>query len=444
MKTERRTEENHKHGGHPVYELAPAHEHKPLRFPEGFLWGTATAAHQVEGGNRWNDWWEWEQKPGRVSGNERSDRTCDHYHRFEQDFDIAKENFMNAHRLSIEWSRIEPRENEFDERAISHYRRVLSALRERGQVSMVTLFHFSIPAWFAAKGGWATNDATHYFERFTRKIAERLGDLIDFWCTMNEPVVYVAMSHILGMWPPGGRNYWTALRVWRNITRAHVAASDAIHEIAFDKARPARVGIANNLISMYSYRKHSLWDGLYLILSDRVWNHEFYAETARAHDFLGVNYYFHQRVDREEGRFFQMFVDIREENREMSDIGWEIYPAGIFDVMQELKELHLPIYITENGIATLNDDRRVRFIVSYIKELYHAIQSGIDIRGYFHWSLLDNFEWEKGYAARFGLVSVDFATQERRTKKSFGVYGDIARHNAITHDLLRYLGHAVE
>lgn len=438
----RRDDKAHDHK--PAYELAPSHVHRDLRFPEGFLWGTATSAHQAEGSNRLNDWWEWERKPGRVAGGDRSGQACDFWHRYGSDFDIAASHHMNAHRLSVEWSRIEPREGEWDERAIARYRHMLQSLRERGQSTMVTLFHFSIPAWFAAEGGWASPRAISRFERFSRKVAMTMGDLVDFWCTMNEPVVFVVMGYVLGMWPPGKKDYLTAWRVWKNITSGHVAAYDALHEVARGACRPARVGIANNLISMYSYRKHSFWDGLYLMASDRVWNHEFYRETERSHDYLGVNYYFHQRVDREEGRFFQMFVDIREENREMSDIGWEIYPAGIFDVMQELKELHLPIYITENGIATLNDDRRIRFIVSYVKELYHAIQSGIDIRGYFHWALMDNFEWEKGYAARFGLTEVDFKTQERKPRKSFSIYGDIAKNNAITHDILRYLGHSVE
>ncbi len=427
-----------------IFELAPAHEHKPLRFPEGFLWGTATAAHQVEGWNRGNSWWEWEQIPGKIGGGDRSGRACEHFSRYESDFDLARSFHMNAHRFSIEWSRIEPREGEWDERAVGHYRHVLEALKARGQSPMVTLFHFTVPQWFERRGGWASRNAVGYFERFARKIAVELGDLIDFWCTENEPVVYMVMGYILGQWPPGETNYWRAWRVFRNLTRGHVAAADAIHEIARDAYRPARVGIANNMISLYSYRKHSLWDGLYLMATDQVWNHEFYRESKNAHDFMGANYYFHQRVDREEGRMFQVFVDIRGENRETSDIGWEIYPAGIFDVMQELRDLHLPIYITENGIATLNDDRRARLIVSYLKELYHAIQSGIDIRGYFHWSLLDNFEWEKGYAAHFGLAEVDFKTEERRPRKSFSVYGEIARQNAIPHELLRYIGHSVD
>lgn len=435
---------NRSEAAKPAYELAPSHVHRDLRFPEGFLWGTATSAYQVEGGNRESDWYRWERLPGKIAGGDRCGNACDFWHRYESDFDIAAAHHMNAHRLSVEWSRIEPREGEWDERALEHYRRVLTALRDRGQQSLVTLFHFSLPAWFTAEGGWASPKAVYRFERFARKVATSLGDLVDFWCTMNEPVVYVVMGYVLGFWPPGEKRYWAAWKAWRNVTRAHVAVYEALHEIARDAGRAARVGVANNLISMYSYRKHSIVDGAYLIMSDMIWNHEFYRETARAHDWLGVNYYFHERVQREEGRFFQMFVDIRAENREMSDIGWEIYPAGIFDVMQELKELHLPIYVTENGIASLNDDRRVRFIVSYVKELYHAIQSGIDIRGYFHWALLDNFEWEKGYAARFGLVETDFRTQERRPKKSFRVYGDIAQKNAITHDTLRYLGHSVE
>ncbi|TAL20414.1 glycoside hydrolase family 1 protein [Patescibacteria group bacterium] len=425
-------------------ELAPAHEHKPLRFPPGFLWGAATAAHQVEGGNTRNDWWLWEQKSGRIAGEATSERASDSWNRFEEDFGLLAAHHLNAHRLSLEWSRIEPREGEWDEAAIGRYRQMLTSLRAKGISPMVTLFHFSIPQWFAVRGGWAGRNAAGYFDRFTRKVYAELGELIDFWCTQNEPMVYVVQGYLLGLWPPGKRSYREAWLAFKNLVGAHRRASDAIHELARTAERPARVGVANNLISLYSYRKHSLLDDLYIIVSDKVWNHEFYRETAGSHDFLGVNYYFHQRLSRERGRFFDVFVDIRAENREMSDIGWEIYPAGIFDVMLELKELHLPIYVTENGVATLNDDRRVRFIVSYLKELYHAIQSGIDIRGYFHWSLLDNFEWEKGYAARFGLTEVDFKTFRRTPRKSFEVYGEIARQNAISHDILRYLGHAVE
>ncbi len=427
----------------PAFELAPPHEHAPLRFPAGFLWGTATSAHQAEGGNRGNDWWPWEKRPGVVAGGDRSGKSVDFWNRYQEDFDAAARFGMNSHRLSVEWSRIEPREGEWNPRAIAHYRAMLQALKSRGQAPMVTLFHFTLPRWFSRRGGWASPKAVFFFERFARKAAASFGDLADLWCTENEPLVYVVMGRLLGLWPPGEKSYLQAWRVFRNLTAAHAAAYEALHEVARGAGRPAKVGVANNLISLYSYKKHSLLDGLYLSASDRIWNHEFYRETEGSHDYLGVNYYFHQRIKRGEGRFFELFVDIRGENREMSDIGWEIYPAGIFDVMQELKELHLPIYITENGIATVNDDRRVRFLVSYLKELYHAIQSGIDIRGYYYWSLMDNFEWEKGYAATFGLLAVDRKTLARTPRKSFDIYGQIARANGIPHDLLRYVGHGV-
>jgi beta-glucosidase len=427
----------------PDFSLSPAHTHLSLRFPKGFLWGTATAAHQVEGGNTKNDWALWERLPGKVAGGDRAGRATDHYHRYALDFDLAASQHMNAHRFSLEWSRIEPRDGEWDAKEIAHYRAVLEALRVRGQQTMVTLFHFTVPQWFAARGGWAAKDAVGYFLRFATKAADAFGDLVDFWCTQNEPLVYVVMGYILGTWPPGIKNYRTAWTVFHNLTAGHVAATHGLHERARMLGRAVPVGVANNLISFYSYRKHSPLDAVSLTLSDWVWNHAYYRETRGSHDYLGVNYYFHQRIKREEGKLVQLFVDLRAENREMSDIGWEVYPAGIFDVLQELGEQHLPIYITENGIATVNDDRRIRFLVAYLKEVYHAIQSGIDIRGYFHWSLLDNFEWEKGYAARFGLIDVDWRTLQRRPKKSFSVYGRIAAENALSHDILRYVGHGV-
>ncbi len=426
-----------------AFSLSPAHAHLSLHFPKGFLWGTATAAHQVEGGNKKNDWAEWERLPGKIAGGDRAGRSTDHYHRYAMDFDLASAQHMNAHRFSVEWSRVEPREGEWDAKEIAHYRAVLVALQARGQQTMVTLFHFTVPQWFAARGGWAGKDAVGYFSRFAAKAADAFGDLVDFWCTQNEPLVYLVMGYVLGAWPPGVKNYRTAWTVFRNLTAGHVAATGELHERSRLLGRAVPVGVANNLISFYSYRKHSPLDALSLSLSDWVWNHAYYRETRGAHDYLGVNYYFHQRIKREEGKLLQLFVDLRAENREMSDIGWEVYPAGIFDVLQELGEHHLPIYITENGIATANDDRRIRFLVAYLKEVYHAIQSGIDIRGYFHWSLLDNFEWEKGYAARFGLIDVDWQTLQRRPKKSFSVYGRIAAENALSHDILRYVGHGV-
>ena len=419
---------------------APQHHHQPLQFPEGFLWGTATSAHQVEGNNKNNDWWEWEQKPGRL----RSGLACDSWHRYQEDFALVHALHNNAHRLSIEWSRVEPREGEFDEQALAHYRQMLQTLKDRQIKVMLTLHHFTNPLWLARRGSWENRQAVFYFERYVRKVVAVLGDLVDFWITINEPLVLVGQSYIIGAWPPEKKNWWTGLKVFRHLAKAHRRAYRAIHEETQQHwGKTAAVGFANNVSSFYAYRKHSLSDQLFVQLFDWIFDHSFYSFTKGAHDFLGLNYYFHYRVTSASAANFQNMLAVRREKREVSDVGWEIYPQGIFEVLTDLQSYGKPIYITENGLATTNDDKRQRFLVSYLKEIYHAIQAGIDIRGYFHWSLLDNFEWEKGFTARFGLIEVDFETQARRPRASFEIYRRLARENAINHDLMHLLGHAI-
>lgn len=416
------------------------HHHEPLRFPEGFLWGAATSAHQVEGNNNKNDWWQWEQKPGHA----RSDRACDFWHRYQEDFDLAKRLYNNAHRLSIEWSRVEPSDGEFDEKALAHYRQILQALKERNMKVMLTLHHFTNPLWFTGRGGWESRQAVFYFARYVRKVAETMGDLVDFWITINEPLVYIGQGYSLGIWPPEKKNNWSAYKVFRNLTKGHKRAYQIIHEVMRQRwDRGAAVGIANNVSSFYAYRKHSFVDQSFVQLFDWLFDHSFYTFTKGTHDFLGLNYYFHYRIAAANVGNVQSMLAVRREKREMSDVGWEIYPQGIFEVLADLQSYGKPIYITENGIATANDDKRQRFLVSYLKEIYHAIQAGIDIRGYFYWSLLDNFEWEKGFTARFGLVEVDFETLARHPRQSFEIYRRICRENGINHDLMHLLGHAI-
>lgn len=414
------------------------HEHQSLNFPPGFLWGAATSAHQVEGNNQHNDWWRWEhQKRNR----ERSGLAADHYHRYQQDFDLAKQLGQNAHRISIEWSRLEPHEGEWDPHELEHYKNVLADLKAKGFKVFLTLNHFTLPVWLADMDGWENRRSIYYFERYVRLVVEKFAPYVDVWVTINEPMIYATQSYILGKWPPEKKSLWAAHRVVRNLARAHKRAYKVIHELLDQKGDRPQVGIANSLISYYVYRKHSFIDFLYFKISDFVWNHSFYFLTKGTHDYLGINYYIHQRIKRDRGRLFQFFFDVRSENRELSDLGWEIYPQGLFDILQDMNEYRLPIYITENGIATLNDDKRARFLVSYLKEVYHAIQSGIDIRGYFYWSLIDNFEWEKGFSPRFGLVHIDYDTMKRQIKPSATVYQRICLENSINHDLLRFIGH---
>ncbi|MAF36850.1 beta-glucosidase [archaeon] len=413
--------------------------HKTLQFPRGFLWGAATSAHQVEGNNIHNDWWAWEKSSKKHPD---SNSACDSYNRYHEDFNLVEKHHHNVHRLSIEWSRLEPREGQWDEEAIKHYRLVLRDLKQRKIKTMVTLHHFTLPNWFARLGGFSRKRNYEYFTDFVQKAAENFGDLVDFWITLNEPMVYTTQGYLNGVWPPHESNKLKTLRVYKSLRRAHRKSYAILHKVHKLKKWPAaKVGISNNAVSFYSYHRHSLLDYLFITVGDFLWNHMFYWNNKRFHDFIGVNYYFHHRIIHKRYRLLSFFEPARRESRDMSSVGWEINPQGLFDVLLDLQRYDKPIYVTENGIATLNESKRARFLVSYIKEIYHALQAGVDIRGYTYWSLLDNFEWEKGFEPRFGLIGVNFKNQVRVPRYTAKVYGEIAKTNSLPHKMLRLLGH---
>lgn len=419
------------------------HRHEMLGFPEGFLWGTATAAYQVEGNNEHTDWWQWEKEnPARVRV--PSGLAVDHYHRYEEDLNMAKELNTKLYRFSIEWARIMPHENAIDRHELEHYGNMISACRARGIKTMVTLHHFTLPEWVKEKGGWEWAGIVRAFGEYTRLVTEAYVDKVDYWLTINEPMVIVSQGYVTAVWPPAKKNYLSAYIVYRRLVAAHKEAYKIIHKAGEARGVKVSVGAANNLISVAAYNRHRFADRMYSWFMDRVWNHAFIDATAGYHDFLGVNYYFHQRVSTGRKRIMGAIVDIREEQRDMSDIGWEVFPSGLFDALLDFSNYKLPIIITENGIATKNDDRRARYIVSYIKELYHAIAAGIDVRGYCYWSLLDNFEWEKGFSASFGLIEVKQPSLERLIKPSAKIYAQIAKENGIPHELLRFVGHGAK
>lgn len=426
---------------HPGFEPKPVHVHESLHFPSGFLWGSSTSAHQVEGWNDNSDWWDWEHKAGTIADGQVSGRATDHYHLFREDFDLVQELGQNMHRLSVEWSRINPEEGVFDDAAIEHYRQVLEDLHRRGIQTMVTLHHFTNPRWFAKRGGFEKKDNLRFFYAYTKKIVPVLAPYTNYWITFNEPNIYVLMSYIVGSWPPGKKNRLAAWRVFHHLVTAHKQTYDYIHAVSH--GRTAQVGIANNVVSFGLSDTHAFGHWIAARFADWAWNHWFLEKTKRYHDFLGVNYYVHRRVKGTSFRHLRALVeDNDDDRRERSDLDWEIYPPGFFEALLDMSTYRKPIFITENGISTLNDDRRSRYIVSYLKELYHAMQIGVDVRGYLYWSLLDNFEWDKGFKARFGLVSVDFQTLKREIKSSAYVYARICRENGISHDLLRFIGHS--
>jgi len=400
---------------------------KPIQFPEGFLWGTAIAAHQVEGGNR-NQWSEWEKSLDRTNyliamGIDPKDyisgQACDHYNRFEADFDLARGLNNNAHRFSIEWSRIEPEENRIDVKEIEHYRRVIKALKSRGLEPFVTLWHWTVPVWFADKGGFEKRNNIIYFVRFCERMAKEFGKDVKFWITINEPMIYTSSSYWHGNWPPQKKSVITFFRVSGNLVQAHRRAYDVMH----DAVDGLKIVIAKNNV---------YFEGWLAPIASWFWNQRFLNRIQDYQDFIGFNYYFHRLI-----KGFDMNAPA---DGPKNDLGWEIYPEGIYHTLKELKHYGKTVYITENGIADAKDERRAAFIVNHLRWVHKAIQEGVDVRGYFHWSLLDNFEWAHGFGPRFGLFEVDYKTQERRPRPSSRIYGQISAANGITEELIAKTG----
>jgi len=371
-----------------------------LKFPDKFYWGTATSAYQVEGGIR-NDWSE--AGPKFDAG-----KACDHYNRFEEDFDLAKEMNNNAHRFSIEWARVEPVEGQFNQEALEHYRRVLQALRQRNLEPFVTLYHWTLPKWFTERGHWLNIGAAQYFERFVEKVVGEYKDLVRFWITLNEPNIYTSHSFLRGVWPPFKKSFYNTQAVMRTQIECHKKSYEIIHKIS----PQAQVGISNNNNSFL---------GILKFFSEYYWNHQFFDAIKDYQDFIGVNYYIP----------VSLWRTIVKGSRDLTDMSWEIYPKGFYHVLKGLKQYKKPIYITENGLADARDEKRSKFITEHLEWTHKAIGEGVDVRGYFHWSLLDNFEWDKGFGPRFGLIEVDYETFKRTPRPSFRYYAEICKNNAV-------------
>jgi len=386
------------------------------KFPKGFLWGAAISAYQTEGGIENSDWSE--KFP--------AGKACDYYNRYEEYFDLAKELNHNVHRFSLEWPRIQPSEGKFDRQAIKHYRKVLLALKKRNIKSMVTIWHYTLPLWLAAKGGWSNSKSPEYFENYARFVAEELDDSVDFWTTLNEPAIYITLAYVKDRFPPQKKNSLLVPLVFLNFARAHKKTYKAIHEFN----NKAKVGIAENYSYIDSYDKKSFLNNKMVSAWNFLNNHLFLNLTKNYHDYLGVNYYFHDRMKIAPFSFPPLVT--KNENKEVSDMGWEIFPEGIYYVLMDLKKYGLPIYITENGIADEGDKRRAKFITDHLKWTHKAIGEGADVRGYLHWSLFDNFEWDSGFAKRFGLIEIDYQNGlEAKIRPSAREYAKICRENGF-------------
>ncbi len=393
-----------------------------MEFPRNFIWGTATSAHQTEGNDNNCDWWDWETRElpkGRRGPEEPSGVGCNSYARYTEDFDLCRKLNNNAVRFSLAWNRIEPEEGKFDQEAVEHYKKVIQAAKSRGLKTFVALHHFTNPSWFAKKGAFLNFRSPFYFSRYAKYCSQQFGELIDFYLTINEPQVYTFMSYFKGIWPPNHKNPLESLLVQINLLRSHVQAYKAIKS---QGNHP--VGIVKHIVWYETDpEKGSFLDKIAARLVFNL-NCKYFLNPIRKYlDFLGVNYYFTQVISG---------LHIRNPKDNVSDMGWWINPSGLESILLKLKKYQIPIYITENGVADAKDTIRENFIHDMLLTCYKAISKGVDLKGYFYWSLIDNYEWNHGYWPRFGLVEIDRQDNLKRIpRKSFFYYAKICRANNI-------------
>jgi beta-glucosidase len=385
-------------------------------FPEGFLWGTATAAHQIEGGNVNNDWWRWEHTPG--SGCvESSGDACDSRHRWSEDVDLVAGLGLGAYRFSLEWSRIEPAEGEFSVAALDHYRRICARCLERGVTPVVTFHHFTTPLWLSARGGWEAPDAPERFALFVAKATAHFGDLIGWACTLNEPNVIGVMGYTMGEFPPGVKDdFGRHLAVNDTMVRAHRLAVDAL------RSGPGQFPVGLTL-SMAELKAEAGGEAVRDVAED-VLENTFLRGTA-GDDFVGVQCYTRMHFDSQGQAPDDPAIP-------QTQMGYEFWPQVVeYTVRRTAAFTGLPVLVTENGIGTDDDADRIAYVSEALRGVRRCLDDGVDVRGYFVWSLLDNFEWAHGYGPKFGLFSVDRTTFERRPKPSATWFGAVAQANAL-------------
>lgn len=399
-----------------------------FEFPKRFLWGAATSAHQVEGDihNQWTVWelenakalaasaeyhyhdlatWEHNEREAKNPTNYVSGNSIDHYRRYEDDFDILTKMNMNSFRFSVEWARIEPEEDVWNAEAIEHYKQYVQSLKDRGIEPVVTLFHYSLPVWFSEMGGFEKRSNVKYFTRFSERIISELGANVRLIITINEPEIYAYESYAVGHFPPALHSKWKAWRVFNNLAYAHNQTAKVLHGLN----RRYKVSLAKN--SAYFYAGDTAWlSRRSAELMQWFYDDYFLRRVVKNCDFLGINFYFSDRV---------YGYRIHNPNIHVSDVGFDLSPADIQFALERLHDkYHLPILITENGLADSTDSRRKWWITQTIMGMQRAMVYGVDLIGYLHWSLLDNFEWDKGKWPRYGLVHIDFTTGKRTIRPS--------------------------
>ncbi len=400
-------------------------EDKNDKFPEGFLWGASVASHQVEGGNH-NQWTVWElehaqelaktaekrighlpvwkeiKKRAKNPNNYVSGRGVDHYNRYKEDFDIVKSLNLNTLRFTIEWSRIEPSEGQWDVEAIEHYRDYIKELKKRDIEPVLNIWHWTNPIWFEKKGAFKRRANLKYFDRFIQRVAQEYGQHLNYIITLNEPNTYTAFGYIVPdpsskhRWPPEEKNVVAFVRVYTNLMSAHKRSYKILK-----KSNPKlQIGVASQLGNIQAHDPHDFSDELSTKLMRYGWNWWYLNRVRKYQDFIGINYYF---TDYYDGLFRRQSPHVP-----LSDMGWYMEPEGLYPLLLRAWDHYKkPIIVTENGVADMHDEYRRWWIEETIVAMERALSEGVQVKGYFHWSLLDNFEWAVGWWPKFGLVEVD-------------------------------------
>ena len=408
-------------------------------FPEGFLWGSATSASQIEGGTVKNEWYDIHRQ-GKMADGVDPAESANFWKFYEKDVALMKQMNHKTFRMSIEWARVEPEEGRFDEAAIAHYRKIIQAVRDAGILPVVDLHHHSNPLWLYGHGAWANQKAIGYLSRFAKKVVGSLGDLVTVWLTVNEPTIWAAGAYLVGELPPYKKSLRLFLKSMNHFAEAHVALYHTINEVHARKnwEKPT-IGFANDVHGIDPYGRKNIPDRIGAKLIQKIFEERFLEKVLKREqtiDIMGINYYFCLLV-----KFpfkFRVRTDLP-----MSKEGWPIDPEGFHRVLKFTWEKYkIPIWVMENGIGEDDDELRPRYLLDHIYQMHRAISEGVDIRAYYYWATIDTLEYHKGFSIKYGLVGIDFDHKEktRSLRESGRMYGEIAAANGITDEIVeRYV-----
>ncbi|MBW1847118.1 MAG: glycoside hydrolase family 1 protein [Deltaproteobacteria bacterium] len=428
---------------------------KPFDLPETFMLGVATASAQIEGGDTNNSWYRWSHQKGNIADGTNCGIADDHWNRIDEDIELMKQMNIDTYRLSLEWSRIEPEKEKFSRDAINHYRDEIIKLKNAGIIPLITLHHFSNPLWLEDSGGWMNNDVVRHFCDYAEYAFNNLGDLVSDWVTINEPNVYLIFGYVYGTWPPGKQSIRMYFNGAKNMIASHIAVYKKIHALASEKGlRHVKVGTCHHL-RIFQPKNKSFVEKTICSILERVFHDIFITGMAEGkllwplgsgypfgrgdyQDFFGINYYTRDIVSFNPLNFGQLFSETEVmEGAPVNDLGWEIYPDGLYTLCARYYDrFKKPVFITENGTCDKSDAFRTKYIYDHILQVKKLCEAKVDVQRYYHWTLMDNFEWAEGLSARFGLIDVDYDTQKRHVRKSGHFFRDICVHRGITQDMI--------